>query len=102
MDEGYWWDPNKRLKIKEKHDVDILEAIEILEDPHAIEQGDWDYPERYIRVGQTQTNRVLQVVYETEILEHDRYGEVLMFRIITAFTASDYNRHQYQSEKSNG
>lgn len=82
MDVGYVWDEEKYRKVQKKHDVMFYEVVNALEDPNGFEQADevqWE-EERWIWLGQTETGRLLVVVYSDE--------ELPLCRIITAFEAT--------------
>ncbi len=88
-DEGYIWDSDKLERVRAKHDVEMLEAIEAELDPHSMTledpQGNWD---RYMIVGQTSSGRILQVICTDE--------DTPLVRFITAFEAGEHWRRSYE------
>ena len=86
----YEWDPQKRLSNIEKHDIDFVDAILVLEDKLAltIEIDELTHQEkRLVTVGSDPEGRILTVVY-TYRKEN--------IRIISARRASRSERRQYE------
>ncbi len=82
-DIGYIWDELKFALVQQEHDVEFYEVIQAFEDPHALDepdpQGNWG---RYMVIGRTLSQRILQIIYSDEDLS--------LTRLITAFDANDY------------
>ena len=89
MDVGFLWDEEKEAATREKHDVDLDQAIEAILDPaHLYEnapQGNWG---RFIVVGRTGAGRLLQVIISDE--------EFPIIRLITAYGAKSQWRQEYE------
>lgn len=91
MDVGFLWDEQKEATTREKHSVNLEEAVEAIMDPvHLYEhdpQGNWG---RFIVVGQTRTGRLLQVITSDE--------ELPIIRLITAYDAESRWRREYEQQ----
>lgn len=82
-DIGYLWNAEKCDKVKEDHGVEFWEVVEVLEDPNGFEEDDPQRNEgRFMFVGSTREERILQVIFSDE--------ELPIIRIITAFDANKY------------
>jgi uncharacterized DUF497 family protein len=84
------WDAAKATANLRKHGVSFVEATEVFEDPHALDQPDATDPDRYVIVGLSLRARVLFVVY------CERVGATI--RIISARPATRHERSAYEEE----
>ena len=83
------WDPNKERSNLVKHGVTFREATEVFFDPVAVEFFDeHDSEDRFIRVGTSQSRRILVVVF------CEREGDAI--RIISARKATKKEKAQYE------
>ena len=89
MDIGYIWDEEKYELVQQKHGVHLSEVVSAFEDPNGFEVMDTDpWEVRWIFVGKSYSNRLLQVVYSDE--------ESPLLRLITAFEAGEDWRLEYE------
>lgn len=87
---GFEWDPQKAESNFQKHNVTFDEAIEVFDDPNALEKVDENHSsgeDRWVTIGITYTGRFLTVVSTFR-------GNNT--RIISARTAEPYERRIYQ------
>ena len=91
MDIGFLWDEEKEAVTRDKHNVDLEQAVEAIMDPdHLYEndpQGHWG---RFIVVGRTRTGRLLHVIISDEGLP--------IVRLITAYDAESRWRQEYEQQ----
>ncbi len=90
MDIGYVWDENKYEMVQEKHGVRFSEVVSAFEDPFGFDVMD-EHPteERWIFIGQSDSKKLLQIVYSEE--------ELPLLRLITAFEAGQEWKHEYKN-----
>ena len=80
MDIGFIWDEDKYQEVQEKHRVQFYEAVSAFDDPDGYETADpAGHEDRWIRIGETASGRVLAIVCSEEDLP--------LYRFITAFDA---------------
>lgn len=92
MDIGYVWDEHKYAKVQNTHQVKFWEVVSVFEDPKGLEQPDpAGHRERYMLVGQSASNRILQVLYTEDYTEEG----AMIYRLITAFEAGKEWKDEY-------
>jgi hypothetical protein len=84
----YEWDPRKASSNRQKHGIDIADAIGVFEDPLAITVEDNRHKEsRYVTIGTDFLGRLLIVTYTWR-------GEKI--RVVSARKATSSERRQYE------
>ena len=82
------WDPTKAASNFKKHGVRFADAVDVLEDEHAITVSEnVDVEERFITIGMDAIGRILVVIYT------HRFGNV---RIISVRKATGRERRAYE------
>lgn len=84
------WDPAKAAANRQKHGIDLADAIGVFEDAYALTQSD-SFPdeERFVTLGRDLLDRVLVVVWTAR--EH-------AYRLISARRATARERRQYAED----
>jgi uncharacterized DUF497 family protein len=84
------WDPAKAAANRQKHGIDLADAIGVFEDPYALTRPD-SYPgeERFVTLGRDLLDRVLVVVWTAS---EDS------LRLISARRATARERRQYAED----
>ncbi len=92
MDIGYLWDQDKYLRVVKSHDVRFSEVVSAFEDLYGFETLDpGDNNNRWIWVGMSNQQRMLNIVYSDE--------EIPVLRLITAFAAERRFIDEYNDRK---
>ena len=88
MDIGFIWDIDKYQEVQRKHKVQFYEVVSAFDDPGGYDGPDpQGYPDRWMFIGKSVTNRILVVIYIPEDAE--------IHRLITAYEASQEIRNGY-------
>jgi len=84
------WDPAKAAANRQKHGIDLADAIGVFEDPYALTRAD-SHPseERFVTLGRDLLDRVLVVVWT---------ARVESLRLISARRATARERRQYAED----
>ncbi len=92
MDIGYLWNQDKYLKVVKNHRIRFSEVVSAFEDLHGFETLDpGEYDNRWIWVGMTDQQRMLNIIYSDE--------EIPVLRLITAFEAERRFINEYNDRK---
>ena len=90
-DVGYVWDEDKIALVREKHNVEMLDLIEVDLDPRSLTEDDpQGHYDRFMIVGTTRAGRLLQVICTDQDLP--------LIRFITAFDVNAFWRRRYEQD----
>jgi hypothetical protein len=85
----FHWDPNKQRANRQKHGIELADAVAVFRDPNALTVEDRPHEEeRFVTVGMDAFGRILVVA--------DAYRDADSIRIISAGTADPSEGKQYR------